>query len=213
MATETLTLKHAYTDKDTARYSFSVEGDSNGKKLKMAATLVQAARIPKSGEPNLKIVIDKVSIKVNGKVDSINGKPELLFRIDRTGRVLGGWIPEQKTAIGMAFLPYLLYGRTYELGKGQSFSYSDPNVRGFTVNGTATWIRKETSHLFRAIAQIRGAMDRGRPTMVSIECSFDAKDNRLLTSEGSFSTTLQAASPEVNRRPKMNGLEFKLVRL
>ncbi len=208
-----LTLSRTYRDGEADRFQVVIVGEAEGTDLRVEAVLRQKASVPKQGDPRLEFSVESIKVSAYGEQQSLKKGSTFSYEIDRSGRLLSGWVPEQRSASGVSFLPYLLYGRTFEQGKETPFDYTDPRVRGYSVNGAARLERAAPTADFRGFARIRSALSSGRPTVVSFQCSFEPKSGRLLSASGSFSPTLQAERPTTGGQPVLNGMQFQLRRL
>ncbi|HCD99959.1 MAG TPA: hypothetical protein DER07_02835 [Armatimonadetes bacterium] len=208
-----LTLSRTYRDGETDRFQVVIVGEAEGTDLRVEAVLRQTASVPKQGDPRLDFSVEKIKVSAYGEQQSLQKGSKFSYEIDRSGRIVSGWVPEQRSASGVSFLPYLLYGRSFEQGKETVFDYTDPRVRGYSVSGAARLERAAPTADFRGFARVRSAMSSGRPTVVSFQCSFDPKSGKLLSASGSFSPTLQAERPTTGGAPVLNGMQFQLKRL
>lgn len=205
-----LELKHTYKPNEMARYQITMVGETSGTDLKVVAKIKQTYN---QAEKSLRMVVESASVKAFGEDEKVGKKPEFLYKVDAAGKVVGGWVPDQRTAIGVAFIPYLLYGRSFESKTEVPFDYSDPTQRGYTIGGSAKWVESGKTNRFEGFARFRGALDEGRPTVVNFSCTFDAKTGVLTQSKGTFSATMLAARPDTSRRPQLSGIQFELKRL
>ncbi len=150
-----LTLNRPYRDGEADRFRVVIVGETEGTDLRVEATLSQTARIPKDGAPRLELTVERVTVSAYGERQNLQKGSKFTYEIDRNGRLVSGWVPDQRSAAGVAFLPYLLYGRSFEQGKETAFDYTDPRVRGYSVNGGARLERMSPSVDLRGFARVR----------------------------------------------------------
>ncbi|MCX7798741.1 MAG: hypothetical protein N2109_00175 [Fimbriimonadales bacterium] len=213
VAAPTLQLARAYHDGETERYQVTIVGEAGGTDLRVDARLRQVARVRGTGPGRLVLSVEEIRVQAYGETQSVARDARFDYEIDASGRIVSGWAPEARSAAGIAFLPYLLYGRGFEVGRETAFDYTDPRVRGWSVHGSARLDKLDGRAEFSGTARIRSALSQGRPTVLSFRCTFDPRGGRLLAASGSYSATLQAERPVAEGQPKLSGMQFELRRL
>lgn len=208
-----LELSRSFKDGETDRFVVTIVGEAGGTDLRVEARLRQVARIGKQGPSRLIVIVERIRMEAYGESQTVPREARFEYEIDAHGRLVSGWVPEERSAAGIALMPYLLYGRAFKVGEETPFDYTDPRVRGWSVNGYARLEKLGSRAEFSGSARIRSAMTQGRPTHLSFRCAFETRSGRLLFASGSFSDKLQPERPMADGPPKLSGMQFELRRL
>ena len=152
-----LTLNRPYRDGEADRFRVVIVGETEGTDLRVEATLSQTARIPKDGAPRLELTVERVTVSAYGERQNLQKGSKFTYEIDRNGRLVSGWVPDQRSAAGVAFLPYLLILTAF-LGGAYLVP---PAVEGGTAQAVASLLERP-AELAADLAQARTFIERVR---------------------------------------------------